>query len=185
MSILDEAVGQAPAPTIDEQLQNIDEHLQNLVRKESTEQPVRQTPPLDDGQSLVRSLPPLSVSQRPRLRGQERFPIGRHGSLAVKEQTQSCKVIDMSLTGALIGGAANLAVGQPVRLSLDELSALPATVVRKLGNNVGIRFTDLAKAEKDKLIVYLYTSGLCNQVQEINPFQVLWRLLTRAFLDPA
>ncbi len=126
----------------------------------------------------------LSVSQRPRLRGEERFPIGRPGSLAVKERTQSCTVVDLSLTGALIGGAANLAVGQPVRISLDDLSALSGTVVRKIGDNIGILFTDLAKAEKDKLIVYLYTSGFYNQVREINPFQVLWRLLTKAFLNP-
>jgi hypothetical protein len=66
MSILDEAVGQAPVPTIDEQLQNIDEQLQNLVRKESTEQPVRQTPPLDDSQSLVRTLPPLATPSHPK-----------------------------------------------------------------------------------------------------------------------
>ena len=100
-------------------------------------------------------------------------------------QKQSCTVVDLSLTGALIGGAANLAVGQSVLLSLDDLNALSATVVRKIGDNVGILFTDLAKAEKDRLIVYIYTSGLCNQVQETNPFQVLWQLLTRAFLDPA
>jgi multidrug resistance efflux pump len=60
MSILDEAVGQTPVPTIDEQLQNIDKHLQNLVRKESTEQPIRQIPPFDEGQSSIRTLPPLA-----------------------------------------------------------------------------------------------------------------------------
>ena len=66
MSKLDNAVGRDPVPHIDEQLQNIDNQLQNLVRKESTEQPARQTPLSDDGQTLNRSLPLLTPSSTSR-----------------------------------------------------------------------------------------------------------------------
>jgi cellulose synthase (UDP-forming) len=126
----------------------------------------------------------LAVSQRPRLRGEERFPIDRPGSLAAHGRKQQCTVVDLSLTGALVAGAADLRPGDSVQLYLDSLIALSATVVRKIGDNLGIRFENLAKADRDRLIVYLYTSGFYNQVREINPARVLWRLITGAVLEP-
>ena len=127
----------------------------------------------------------LSVLQRPRLRGEERFPIGRPGTLAASGQTRSCLVIDLSLTGGLLGGAGDLKVGERVRFSVDGVGPLSATVVRKNGDKVGIHFAELAATDRDKLIIYLYTSGFCNQVQEVNPSQVLQRLLKEAVLGPA
>jgi cellulose synthase (UDP-forming) len=127
----------------------------------------------------------VALSQRPRLRGEERFPIGRPGSLAARGLTRSCFVVNLSLTGAMVGGAGDLGVGETVRLSLDSVGALPATVVRKAGDKIGVRFADLAAADRDRLVVYLYTSGFCNQVREMNPFRALWRLLKGAVLGPA
>jgi cellulose synthase (UDP-forming) len=127
----------------------------------------------------------LCVSQRPRLRGEDRFPIGRSGSVSVMGHVKDCNVVDLSLSGALLGDGADLKLGDSVKLSLDGLEALPATVVRKSGDKAGIRFAELPKADKDRLIVYLYTSGFHNHVQEMRPIRVLGQLLTKIVLDPA
>jgi cellulose synthase (UDP-forming) len=124
----------------------------------------------------------LSVAQQPRLRGEERFPIDQPGSLAAKGQTRSCSVIDMSLSGTLLDNASDLDVGESVRLSLRDVGVLSGTVVRKIGNQIGIRFADIPETTRDKLIVYLYTSGYYNCIQEVSSSRVLWRLLKKAVL---
>jgi len=126
----------------------------------------------------------LAVSQKPRLRGEERFPIGRPGLLAASGRARNCTVIDMSLSGVFLGGAGDLEVGQSVRLSLDGIGPLAGTVVRKSGSKAGIRFGNIPELDRDRLVVYLYTSGFSNQVREMNPFRVLWQLLRGAVLGP-
>jgi hypothetical protein len=125
------------------------------------------------------------VAQRPRLRGEERFPIGRPGTLAARGRTRNCSVIDLSLSGGFLGGAGDLEVGETVRLSVDGLGPFSATVVRKAGDKVGVQFAPPAAADRDRLIVYLYTSGFCNQAQEVSPSRVWRRLLRGAVLGPA
>jgi cellulose synthase (UDP-forming) len=127
----------------------------------------------------------LAVVQRPRLRGEDRFPIGRPGCLVAKGRRRTCTVVDLSLSGAILDNIPDLKLGEPVKFSLDGLGAFDGTVVRKAGNKTGIHFLDVPEASRDKLIVYLYASGLCNGVQETSPFRVLWRLLTKAMLKPA
>jgi cellulose synthase (UDP-forming) len=127
----------------------------------------------------------LAVSRRPRPRGEERFVIDRPILIAAKGQMQRCTAINVSLTGVLIGGAEDLDVGESVQLQLDGVGDLPGTVVRKPGSRVGIHFNDMPVLVRDRLILYLYSEGLTNEVQEINPFLVLWRLLKGAILGPA
>ncbi|MFZ1932472.1 MAG: glycosyltransferase [Thermoguttaceae bacterium] len=126
----------------------------------------------------------LAVSQQPRPRGEERFPIGRPGFLTARGQARSCTVINLSLSGALLAGADDLQVGESLQVSLDGLGPFPGAVVRKVGSGAGVRFDKLPEANRDQLIVYLYTSGFSNQVQEIDPFRVLWQLLKGAILGP-
>jgi cellulose synthase (UDP-forming) len=122
----------------------------------------------------------LSVAQQPRLRGEERFPIDRPGSLKASGRTQSCSIIDMSQSGALLGGVSDLGMGELVQLSLNDVGILSGTVVRKIGNRIGICFADIPTTVRDSLIVYLYTSGFCNCVEEVSSSRVLWRLLRKA-----
>jgi cellulose synthase (UDP-forming) len=126
----------------------------------------------------------LAVSQKPRLRGEERFRIGRPGSLEASGWTRNCTVIDLSLSGVLLAGAGDLEVGQPVRLSLDGIGPLAGAVVRRNRDSVGIRFANLPEPVRDRLVVYLYTSGFSSQVREMNPFHVLWQLLRGAVIGP-
>jgi len=126
----------------------------------------------------------LAVSQQPRPRGEERFPIDRPGLLAARGRAQNCTVIDLSLSGVLLGVAEALEVGEPVQISLDGIGPFAGTVVRKIDDKAGIHFDNMPEIDRDRLIVYLYTSGFSNQVQEINPFRVLWQLLKGAILGP-
>ncbi len=93
-------------------------------------------------------------------------------------------MINLSLSGVLLAGAEDLQVGESIQVSLDGLGPLPGTIVRKVGSRAGIRFENMPEANRDQLIVYLYTSGFSNQVQEIDPFRVLWQLLKGAILGP-
>jgi cellulose synthase (UDP-forming) len=122
----------------------------------------------------------LCVLQRPRLRGEERFPIGRPGSLMARGQKRICSVVNLSLTGALLDNADDLEIGESVSFSLNGAGEFTGKVVRKLGNKAGIRLNDVTEADRDRLIVYLYTSGFSNEVREPKPFHVLWQLLKEA-----
>jgi cellulose synthase (UDP-forming) len=126
---------------------------------------------------LILMMTLLCVLRRTRQRGEERFPIGRPGSLTAKGRARICSVVDLSLTGALLDSAGDLEMGETIRLSLNGAGNFAGKVVRKLGNKAGILFNDVAETDRDRLIVYLYTSGFSNEVQELKPFQVLWRLL--------
>jgi cellulose synthase (UDP-forming) len=126
----------------------------------------------------------LAVSQQPRPRGEERFAIGRPGLLAARGRARNCTVIDLSLTGVLLGVEQDLELGEPVRVSFDGIGPFAGTVIRRTGNKTAIRFADMPETDRDRLIVYIYTSGFSNQIQEINPFRVLWQLLKGAMLGP-
>ena len=92
----------------------------------------------------------------------------------------------MSQTGGLLGGAEDLEIGETVRLSIPEVGVLPAAVVRKTADgSVAVNFTDLAEEVREKLILYLYTSDFRNDVREVKPGQVLWRLLKGTMIDAA
>lgn len=127
----------------------------------------------------------LAVSQRPRPRGEERFPVVRSAALAARGQRRSSRVINLSLTGALVESADNFQEGESVRLCLDGIGELSGAVVRNPGGQVAIKFADIPETERNKLILYLYASGLTNEVGEMKPFRVLWQLLKGAILGPA
>jgi cellulose synthase (UDP-forming) len=119
----------------------------------------------------------LCVGQKPRLRGEERFPIGRAAWLSAAGWEYACLVIDLSLTGALLGRVGGVRPGEPLRLSLPEVGILPGTVIRATGDRAAVRFAELPEATRDRLITYLYASGRGNGVAEVDPLRVLGRVL--------
>lgn len=127
----------------------------------------------------------LSVSQRPQPRIEERFLLNRAAGLTAGDRACSCRVINLSLSGALIDGASKLNVGESVQLHLDGVGSLMAKVVRTPGGRAGIHFIDVPEPIRDRLIEYLYTTGLCNEIREVSPTRVLWRLLRGALLGSA
>jgi cellulose synthase (UDP-forming) len=134
---------------------------------------------------LVLILVLLSVLQRPRMRGEERFPVNRPGTLTVRGNMRSCSVIDLSLTGVLIDAAEDVELGESVSISLNGAGTFSGMVVRKMKDKAGIRFADIAETDRDQLIIYLYTSGFTNEVQNTKPFTVLWRLVKKSVLGMA
>ena len=127
----------------------------------------------------------LAVMQRASPRQEERFPAGCRSALVAAERKRGCTVVNLSLTGALLDDSGDLQVGERIVLCLEGVGNLAATVVRTPGNRAAIHFDAIPSAERDKLIVYLYTSGLTNQVREISPLRILWRLLTGTIAGPA
>jgi cellulose synthase (UDP-forming) len=124
----------------------------------------------------------LAIKDRPRLRREERFAVNRPGSLAVGDQKRDCTVINLSLTGAMLGGVSTLASGQRVELSLGGIGPLDATVIRVEGGRAGVRFENVHETDRDQLIRYLYASGRHNTVTNVRPFRVLLRLFRGAFI---
>jgi cellulose synthase (UDP-forming) len=123
----------------------------------------------------------LAVSQRPQLRAEERFAINRPGTLAVDGRRRDCSVVDVSLGGVLLGGVEDLKRGEKVQLELGDVGSFSGTVVRRTQDGkVGVRFGEMEEADRERLILCLYASGLSNNVREMNPLGVLWRLLTGA-----
>ncbi len=127
----------------------------------------------------------LAVLQRPCPRQEERFPVGCRSRLRVGNRKRECIVVNLSLTGALLHDAGELRIGESIVLDLEGVGQLAATVVRTPGNRAGIHFDELPHPLRDKLIVYLYTSGLTNQVREISPLRIIWRLLRGTIAGPA
>ena len=95
------------------------------------------------------------------------------------------RVIDLSLTGALLESAEKLERGESIRLDLEGVGELSAAVVRNREGRVAIHFADIPQTERDKLILYLYASGLTNEVREVKPMHVLSRLLKGTILGSA
>jgi hypothetical protein len=127
----------------------------------------------------------LLICQRPQLRGEARFAVDRPGELRAKGRRRGCVVIDLSVSGALLGGAEDLAVGDAVRLSLCNVGDLPGTVVRKTAKGeAAIDFAEVAEDVREKLILYLYTSDRGSAAREVKTGRVLWQLLRGAIIDP-
>ncbi|MGO9110682.1 MAG: PilZ domain-containing protein, partial [Thermoguttaceae bacterium] len=127
----------------------------------------------------------LAVSQRSRPRGEERFSVLHQGILTVRGQKQTSRVINLSLTGALLENRESVEKGESVQLYLDGVGELSGTVVRNSGGKVAIHFAEIPRTERDKLILYLYASGLSKGVDEMKPFVVWSRLLKGAFFGSA
>jgi cellulose synthase (UDP-forming) len=126
----------------------------------------------------------LAVSSRPRLRAQERFPVHRPGTLEANGLTSDCQVIDLSLTGALLHAVPELAAGDSLRLILEGVGTLPGTVIRMTEGRAAVAFEAIPEADRDRLIVYLYTSGLNNKPEEVDVLRVIWLFLRRTLVCP-
>ena len=127
----------------------------------------------------------LSVSYRPRLRGEERFPVHCYGEIVWNNKSDRCRIADMSMSGAMLQDVSDLNRGDEINLMLNGVGVYPAVVVRRMGSRAGIRFHNVTSYNHDRLIEFLYTSGFCNEVQEVNPTLVLWRMIKGALQGPA
>ncbi len=85
----------------------------------------------------------LAVLQRACPRQEERFPIGCSATLAAGARRRLCKVVNMSLSGALLDDAGDLRASERFTLFLEGIGDLTATVIRTRGNRAGVQFVDI------------------------------------------
>jgi cellulose synthase (UDP-forming) len=124
----------------------------------------------------------LCLMQKPRLRAQERFPVNESGTLHWRGDLVPCRVVDLSLEGALVQAAEFPHLGDVCDLTLAEVGLLPATVVRIDKGRFGLQFDTLSEAVRDRLIAALFATGRTNAVGVVDYFEVLQRVLWRLLL---
>ena len=97
---------------------------------------------------------------------------------------QDCRVVDVSLSGALIDfrAASVPAQGDHIALDIIRVGPIEAQVMRISGCQVGVRFDSFAPETRDRLICRLYTEGLENNAEAtIALGSITGILLQRAF----
>jgi cellulose synthase (UDP-forming) len=132
--------------------------------------------------------------ESPRPRKEERFPLDEPAEYRLEGledpegdgDPHPCRVVDISVSGALLAGLAGAGlapVGTLLELTLPGLGALPARVVRvtETEGGLGVCFEALPDPCRDALIRYIYSSGRNNAVETVRVGAVL-RGLLRAFV---
>jgi cellulose synthase (UDP-forming) len=127
----------------------------------------------------------LIALESPRPRKEERFPLDEPADYRLEGAAGRCpcRVVDISVSGALLAEAGPAPVGAPLELALPGVGALPAHVARVTAGGLGICFDDLPGPSRDALIHYIYSSGRSNAVETVRAGAVL-RGLVRAFVKP-
>jgi cellulose synthase (UDP-forming) len=128
----------------------------------------------------------LICFEAPRWRSEERFALDEATHLVTDGTRLPCRVIDASLTGALLDWPKDQtppADGAAAQLALREVGAVPATVVRVRGwgTRVALRFAAADGSVRDRLIRRLFTTGLSNAVEGVTTAGVAAGLWQRAF----
>jgi cellulose synthase (UDP-forming) len=123
----------------------------------------------------------LIALESPRPRKEERFPVDEPAEYRLEGVTRPCRVVDLSVSGALLAEAGPALVGTLLELTLPGVGALPARVVRVTEGGLGICFEALPGTCRDALIHDIYSSGRSNAVQTVRAGEVL-RGLLRAFV---
>jgi cellulose synthase (UDP-forming) len=123
----------------------------------------------------------LIALETPRPRKEERFPLDEPAEYRLEGVGRPCRVVDISVSGALLAEAGPAPIGAPIEVALPGMDALPARVVRVTEGGLGVCFEDLSGPSRDALIHYIYSSGRSNAVQTVRVGEVL-RGLLRAFV---
>jgi hypothetical protein len=130
---------------------------------------------------IVLGLLTMFVVERPRPRLQERFAVNEPASWSAGEGERSCRVIDLSLSGALLQGGPLAAVGAEVELTLEGVGRLAGWVVRHAAGRLGVAWQGVPESTRDRLIRYLYTTERTNDVESPRHWQALRDVLKRTF----
>ncbi|MGE5755265.1 MAG: glycosyltransferase [Planctomycetaceae bacterium] len=102
----------------------------------------------------------------PSLRRGERFRIKEPGSCRKGSRDLACWIRNISESGALLEGPADLEPGDWIELKIGRIGALPARVVRRSGAGTAVEFGVFSKPLRQRLIDFIYSAGLCNRVAQ-------------------
>jgi cellulose synthase (UDP-forming) len=121
----------------------------------------------------------------PRPRRGERFPIQQPGSYCVGGFASPCVVLDISESGALVGGVNPLATGAWLELDIRGIGVLRTRVVRRIEENIAVEFTSIAEHQRLRIIDFIYSSGLSNGVDRLRITGVLLSLFSFLLAVPS
>ncbi len=119
---------------------------------------------------VILALAAVMALEVPRLRRTERFPVHHHGTFttASEEQDVPCVLLDISESGARLASDQYLEAGSWIDVDVPGLGVLPARVVRSTKLSIAVEFSDLAEDQRHKVIEFIYSSGLNNEVRQLN-----------------
>jgi cellulose synthase (UDP-forming) len=117
---------------------------------------------------VVLGLAAAMTVEVPRPRRGERFSIRQRGSYDIGGCASPCIILDISESGALLGGLRPVDVGEWLELEIQGIGILEARVVRHSGEDVGVEFASIAEYQRLRIIDYIYSSGLSNGVDRLD-----------------
>jgi cellulose synthase (UDP-forming) len=129
---------------------------------------------------VILALAAAMALEVPRPRRNERFPILRPGAYRLAEQGRDspCVLLDISETGALLGSLEPIEVGRLIELDIAGLGMLPARVVRRPEPNIAVEFCSIPEDERTRINEFIYSAGLCNEVNRLQISVVVSNLLS-------
>ncbi len=103
-----------------------------------------------------------------------------HGSYDLGDEAGDfpCVLLDISETGALLGNVRPVDPGASIDLDIPGIGILPAQVVRCTESNVAIEFSGPSEAQRLRIIDFIDSSSLSNEVKRLGITQVIHSLFT-------
>jgi cellulose synthase (UDP-forming) len=117
--------------------------------------------------------------EQPRRRKSDRFVSAEQAVLHSLNGSGSFRLIDISVSGAALAGAAPVKTGETVALTLPNLS-VNATVIRSGNDFFAVRFINTF-ADRVALIRYIYSGRCSHALEEIRWVNVLRAVSSRLF----
>lgn len=122
------------------------------------------------GNLVLLGLAAAMALETPRPRRGERFPLHKSGSYSLPHQSgdSPCVIQNISETGALLCGMEPVEPGTRLELGLPGIGPVPSRVVRRTERGVAVEFIDLSEEARWRIIDFIYSSGLCNEVKQVS-----------------
>ncbi len=130
---------------------------------------------------MILGLIALIVTDGPKPRVQERFKVNEPAYCVTTRAERPCRVVDLSLSGALVAEGPPAEVGESLELLMPDVGWLSGRVVRIAPGGVAVAWQEMPEETRDRLICYLYGSGRTNAVEDLRPWQALRAVFNRAF----
>ncbi|MGA8138937.1 MAG: glycosyltransferase family 2 protein [Pseudomonas gingeri] len=127
----------------------------------------------------------VACVDRPRLHGEERFPIDEATGLRLGTKTFAGRLVDISVSGVCLSCAVADLIKPGVRghLWIPSLGWLAVEVMRNQGNDrLGLRFVDLEEGLRQRLIARLFSDASVNVASKAEPAMAFGTLLRRSLL---
>jgi cellulose synthase (UDP-forming) len=126
---------------------------------------------------LVLTIACMVCVEQPRLRASERLPTGDAAIVHVGRDAFACRILDISLGGARLAGAAPGLPGTSVTVALGSLRLL-GRIVRSADNEFAVHFDEAGSGRAD-LIRLIYSGRYSATVPRIEPARVAAAVLGR------